>query len=406
MIRSLRGLRVIDLTANVAGPFATQLLGDMGADVVKIERPGSGDDTRGWGPPFWGEGDDGVTFSALNRNKRSLALDLKSPSEREILDRLIEGADILVQNLRPGAFERLGYSRARLDELNARLIYCEISGFGHAGPRASDPAFDPLMQAYSGLMSLTGEEGRPPARIPVSVLDQGSGMWAVIGILNALLVRRETGVGAHVTTSLLETALAWEQPQLLGYLATGRLPARLGAGTPGIAPYGAFATEDAYIVIAAANDRLWARLCAALERPDLEADPRFARNADRVVHREALTTELEQTLRTRPAQQWVQRLGEAGVPVAPINTLDQVADAQQVREVGMLEPLEHPSSDRYTLVRTPLVTDGERFPIDRLPPELDADRDALLAELDWMTTNVSEEPGGARAGGSREEGER
>ena len=376
-VLGLAGVRVLDVTTNVAGPFATQILGDLGADVVKVERPSGGDDTRGWGPPNWPQSGESVTFSSLNRNKRSIALDLTAAEDRAVFERLLADADVLVQSMRPGAFERLGYGRERLQALNHALIYAELRGFGPLGPLADEPAYDPLMQAFSGLMSLTGEAGRAPVRIPVSILDKGTGLWTAIGILNALRRRDATGRGAHVVTSLLETALTWESTQLAGYLANGEVPEPLGSATAGIAPYQAFATADAHIVIAAGNQRLWQKLCVALERPELLEDERFADNSRRFENRDALERELTATLRTRPAERWVETLARAGVPASVIRRIDEVAEDAQVRALGALARVPHPTQEGYTLVHTPILTDGSRFPLRSNPPALDADGPAL-----------------------------
>lgn len=381
-VGSMSGLRVVDLTTNVAGPWATQILAELGADVIKIERE-SGDDTRGWGPPFWGDAHEGVSFSALNRGKRSVVLDLRSEAGRSIFERLVRDADVLVQNLRPGALERLGFDWQRLQQLNPRLVYAELSGFGHVGPRAQEPAYDPLMQAYSGLMSLVGEDDRPPSRIPVSVLDMGTGMWTAIAVLDALRSRDRTGAGAHLQLSLLETALSWMPFQLLGHLASGKVPRRQGSGTPGIAPYQAFETDDGYIVIAAGNQRLWESLCGAIDRPDLTADGRYLDNARRVENRDALVDELTGVLRTRPTDDWFARLQQAGVPCSPLNTLDAVVTDEQVAALGVVEQFTHPIDGHdYAIVRVPINVDGERHHIQRLAPRLGEHTAEVLAELD------------------------
>lgn len=368
MIGSLRGVRVVDLTMSVAGPFATQILGDLGADVIKVERPPAGDDTRRWGPPFWGQ--DSATFQGLNRNKRSLLLDLKAEGDRATLTRLLDEADVLVQNMRPGALARFGFGYETIRARNPRLVYCEITGYGPTGPLKDRPAYDPLMQAFSGLMSLTGEEGRAPARIPASILDQGTAMWAVIGILDALRRRDETGEGSLVQTSLLETALAWLPPQFMGYFAEGVVPPRLGSGTVGIAPYGAFPASDGWFIIAAGNDNLWRRLCDAIGRDDLLGDSRFTGNPDRVAHRAELTRELSATTREKDADHWLSVLTEAGVPAAPIQTIDQVVAHEQVRALGAFIPVQHPAIEGFQVIATPIRVDGGYYPVRMPPPAL------------------------------------
>jgi crotonobetainyl-CoA:carnitine CoA-transferase CaiB-like acyl-CoA transferase len=386
LITSLDGIRVVDLTTNVAGPFATQILGDLGAIVVKVERPGTGDDARSWGPPFWDPADEqmSVSFSALNRNKRSVVLDLKSDAGISVLRELVREADVLVQNLRPGALARLGLSAEQAQKLNPRLVYCEITGYGLTGPRAGEPAYDPLMQAYSGLMSITGEDGREPVRIPVSIIDKTTGMWAVIGIMNALRLRDREGRGSHVSASLLETALDWIGSQIMMYMASGQVLARLGSAAPGIAPYQAFATSDQHIVVSAGNQRLWQRLCATIGRPDLLENPRFATNADRFVNRKLLASEIEATLGQAGADQWLQMLTEAGIPCAPIRTIDQIPNDPQVASSEMLLPGRDDLLGELTFIATPVRTDGKRFSIERLPPRLGADTDDVVARL-WAS---------------------
>jgi len=380
MAGSLEGIRVIDVTMSVAGPFATQILGDLGADVIKVERPGVGDDTRRWGPPFW-EGE-GCHFMSLNRNKRSVELDLKTEQGRADFVRLTDSADILVQNLRPGSLTKLGLGHEELRARNPRLIYVDMSGYGSTGPLAGSPAYDPMMQAYSGLMSITGEPGRPPVRIPISALDQGSGMWVAIGVLDALRRRDVTGQGTHLETSLLQTALMWMPAQLTTYFADGVIPERLGSGTVGIYPYAAFPTADSWIVIAAGNQNLWERLCAAIERTELTRDERFLLNPDRVAHREELYEELAATLRTQPAEVWVKRLEESGVPTTPIRTVDQVAADEQVDAIGALPHIPHPRIPDFRAINLPIQTDGEYPEIRRVAPLLGEHTDEVLRELD------------------------
>lgn len=379
-MNALEGVRVIDLTMSVAGPFATQILGDLGADVIKIERPEVGDDTRRWGPPFW-QGES-ATFLGLNRNKRSIALDLKDADDLQVVRDLASTADVLVQNLRPGSLAKLGLGYEALSRLNPRLIHCDITGYGVGGPKDMMPAYDPLMQAYSGLMSLTGEAGGAPVRIPASILDQGTGMWVVIGVLAALRERERTGRGTHLNTSLLNTAIMWLPGQFVGYFADGTVPRRLGSGTVGIYPYGAFPTADKHVIIAAGNENLWQRLCAAMDRQDLLDDSRFALNPDRVSHREELFGELSQTLTTRECSYWLERLSSVGVPVTPVQTIDQVARDEQVRSIGAFAHVAHPRIDGLQLVNTPIQFDG-RYPSVRLvPPLLGESNDEIRAEVD------------------------
>lgn len=379
MHRSLIGLRVLDMTTSVAGPFATMVLGDLGADVIKIERPGVGDDTRYWGPPTW----DGQSchFNALNRNKRSVTVDLSSREGVDVISALASEADVLVENLRPGSLAKKGLGYEELRKANPRLIYTSISGYGAVGPLSMKPAYDPLMQAYSGLMSMVGAPGSAPARIPVSILDQGSGMWAVIGIFNALLDREATGLGSHVQTSLLGTALMWQPVQITNYFAAGQLPERLGSGAIGIYPYGHFATADKNIMIAAGNQRSWEALCGVLNRRDLLDDSRFDTNSKRVEAREPLRVLLEEALKERPADFWLSELDNAGVPSAPINELNEVLTGEQVRAAELIVDIEHPHIKEYRAVNTPLRDESGPLTGYRAAPDLGEHTEDVLAAL-------------------------
>ncbi len=376
MIGSLEGIRIVDVTMSVAGPFATQILGDLGADVIKVERPEVGDDTRRWGPPFW-EGE-GCTFSALNRNKRSVVLDLKNDQDRDSFVKLVSEADVFVQNLRPGSLTKLGLGHEQMRAHNPRLIYCDMTGYGLVGPKASAPAYDPLMQAFGGLMSLNGEEGRAPARVPASILDQGTGMWTAIAVMDALRTRDRTGIGAHIHTSLLNTALMWLPSQIMGYFAAKVVPQRLGSGTVGIYPYAAFPTSDNWVIIAAGNENLWQRLCGAIGREELTRDERFLLNPDRVAHREELFKELASTLGTSDSAEWVEKLTAAGVPTTPIQTIDQVVADEQVAAIDALPEVPHPRITDFRIVNMPIQIDGEYAPVRRVPPLLGEHNDEVL----------------------------
>jgi crotonobetainyl-CoA:carnitine CoA-transferase CaiB-like acyl-CoA transferase len=377
----LAGLLVADLTQNVAGPYCTQILGDLGAEIVKVERLGKGDDARAWGPPFWGQ--ESATFMSVNRNKRSLSVDLKADEGRAVVERLLGRADVFVQSLRAGAAEELGLGYARVAGLNPRLVYCSVTAFGTEGPLKDRPGYDPLMQAYGGIMSINGHPDQPPARVPVSVVDMGTGMWAVMGILAALRERDRTGHGAEVTTALFDTALAWSVFQMSHYFATGEIPRPQGSGTAMIVPYEAFPVVDGWVMIAAGSDALFVKATAALDVPALARDPRFVDNPRRVEHRVALQEALARVTRAMTADELLGRLQRAGVPSARVSTMDQVATAPQTEASGMLPAVKHPRLPDYRAVALPIKWDGERPPAARVPPLLGEHSAEVLAELGY-----------------------
>ena len=382
----LEGLLVVDLTQNVAGPFCTQILGDMGAEVVKVERPGRGDDARAWAPPFWG--DESATFMAFNRNKRSLCLDLKRDGGLEVLRRLVTRADVFVQSLRPGAIGELGLDYAKASTLNPRIVYCSITAFGTRGPLAALPGYDPLMQAYGGLMSVNGHPGQEPARVGTSIVDMGTGMWAALGVLAGLRQREATGRAVEVTTALFETALMWVSYHLMSYLGSGEVPQPQGSGTAMIAPYQAFPTADGYVMIGAASDALFQRLATALEAPALGSDPRFTDNPSRVRHREAVVEAVAVLTRARKTDELLERLRAAGVPSAPICTMDQVVQAPQTAASGMLVGAPHPRLPDYRSVGLPIQWDGRRPEVRRVPPRLGEHSADVLTTLGYTLDDV------------------
>ena len=366
--RPLAGLTVVELGHSVAAPFGGQILADLGARVVKIEKPGAGDDCRGWGPPFW-HGASSM-FQAINRNKLSAAVDLKDEAQRTSLQRFIVAeADIVLQNMRAGLLDKLGLGAAALRDSKPSLIWCNLSAFGAKGPLVSRPGYDPLMQAFAGIMSITGEDGRPAIRVAPSIIDQGAGMWAVIGILAALHRRAATGEGCVVDTSLFETALSWMNSSTAGYLATGRVPGRHGSEQPSLAPYKVYRAADGEIMVACGNDNLFKRLAGALAHPEWIGDPRFASNGDRVVNREALNVAIEDVLQTRTVDHWLAVLEAVDVPVTRLQTVDQVAAHPQTEALGMLQPT---PDGVMQLMGVPLSFDGERPPLERAPPALGA----------------------------------
>ena len=363
----LAGARVLDVTTSIAGPFCAEILAALGADVIKIERPDTGDDGRAWGPPFWNG--EGAMFLSVNAGKRSLALSLRSEQGREVLFRLAERSDVFLQGLRPGLSEQLGLGASAVRERSPRLVYCSIGAYGRVGPLSDEPGYDALMQAAGGLMSMTGEPGRPGVRVGSSLIDMGTGMWAALGITAALLDRERSGEGAEVDTSLYETALGYIGYHLVGFLADGSVPKPEGTVFPMVAPYQVFPTQDGELMVAGGNDRLFLKLCTALELSELAEDPRFRTNSDRVSNREVLVELLSPRLRERRTAEWSELLSRAGVPAARVADVADVATSEQTRALGILQPLEHPSIPDLRLAALPLSFDGERAQ-HRLPPPL------------------------------------
>ncbi|HKV44900.1 MAG TPA: CoA transferase [bacterium] len=377
----LDGLSVLDLTRNVAGPYCTMILGDLGAEVIKIERPGSGDDTREWQPPAWNGRS--TTYLGLNRNKKSLAVNLDDADGTAIVHRLAARADVVVESFRVGSMAKRGLGYEQVSAENPRVIYCSITGFGLWGPHRDRPAYDPIIQAYSGIMSMTGEPTGPPVRVGPSVVDMGAGLWGALGILGALYQRQRTGRGSRVDTSLLEVGVAWIGYHLPGYLATGKIPGRMGSRSPMIAPYEAFAARDGYLQLAAPNDQIFVRLCLALELTGLVDDGRFRTNAARIANREALHEALEARLRTHTAARWEEILLAQRIPCSRIRTVDEVAVDPQVEALRLLMPVEHPAIAGLRLIDLPVAIDGERAANRGAPPDLGQHSQEVLAGLGY-----------------------
>lgn len=362
----LAGLRVLDFTQNLAGPFATQILGDLGADVIKVEPPG-GDPARRWGPPF--VGGNSHLFQAVNRNKRGVILDLKTQRGRERALELAAGSDVVLQALRRGVAERLGIGYDAVRAANPEVIYVSVTSHGTEGPLADDPGYDPLMQARSGLMSVTGDPEGDPARVGTSIVDLGTGMWTAIAVMGAAMEREKTGRGCHVTASLLDTALAWMSYQMTSYLDTGALPERMGTGLAMIAPYQGFPCTDGSVMIAAGNDVIFGRLCDALGLK-LAEDPDFRSNASRVANRERLAGIIGECTRRLSAEALLGVLRRHRVPAAPIHTVASALADPQTAATGMLRRCDHPRIEDYVDVAMPVRWNGRRAALRRYPPEV------------------------------------
>ncbi len=365
----LAGLVVLELGHSVAAPFAGHVLADLGARVVKVEKPGSGDDTRTWGPPF--VNGTACTFLALNRNKHSIAMDLKQPGDVAALQAFIDAeVDIVFQNMRPGVVEKVGLDATSLMHAKPGLIYCNMWAFGAKGPMAGLPGYDPLMQAFGGIMSVTGQPEAEPARVGPSLVDVGTGMWAVIGILSALQRRQTTGLGCVIDTSLFETSLSWMQSFAASYLATGKVPVRRGSGHPTLAPYRVFKAADDYLMIAAGNDSLFTRLARALGHPEWPADERMANNPQRVLNRDFVDRTVQEVIGCRPRDEWIKILEAAGVPCAALQTLDQALGHPQTAALGMVQKTPDGSA---SLLGLPISFDGVRPALKKSPPALGDD---------------------------------
>jgi crotonobetainyl-CoA:carnitine CoA-transferase CaiB-like acyl-CoA transferase len=376
--RPLSGLSVVEIGHSVAAPYAGMILGELGAEVIKVENPKGGDACRGWGPPFT-EGT-ATAFCAFNRAKRGITVDLGDPAQVAKLRGLIrDRADVLIHNLKPGTLDRCGLAAAALTAEKPSLVYCNIGAFGAVGPLRERPGYDPMMQAYGGLMSLLGEDGRPPVRVTVSIIDMATAMWAVIGILAALQERARTGRGGIIDGSLFETTLAWMTLPIAAYLANGEVPKRYGSGIEQIVPYQAFAAADGHLMVAAGNDNLFRRLCAAIGRPGLAEDPRFRTNKDRVLNRGSLIPILADLFAAEPVAVWASRLEAAGIPNSPIQTLEQVVDDAQTAAVGIIQSWT--GATPLSLVGLPLSFDGARPPFAKLAPRLGEDNAEILDPL-------------------------
>jgi crotonobetainyl-CoA:carnitine CoA-transferase CaiB-like acyl-CoA transferase len=374
----LAGIRVLDLTRVLAGPFCSMSLGDMGAEVIKIEEPGKGDDTRGW-PPF--AGGEATYFLSVNRNKKSLTLNMKATEGQEILRKLVARSDVVLENFRPGTMERLGFGYDSLRRLNPRLIYCSISGFGESGPEASRPGYDLIVQGESGIMDLTGFSDGPPVKVGNSIADLVAGMAAAQGIVLALLSRQRSGKGQKVEIGMLDVMASLLTYQAGLYWNAGGRPARRGNQHPSIVPYEVFQAKDAYLTLGVANNSLWERCCRAIGRAEVAQDPRFDSEAHRVANRGALIPLLNEVFATRPADEWLKRLEDAGVPAGRIRSVAEVCESAHLKARGMAVRLSHPKAGGITVMGVPIRLWDTPGAASAPPPLLGQHTDEILTRL-------------------------
>jgi crotonobetainyl-CoA:carnitine CoA-transferase CaiB-like acyl-CoA transferase len=384
MSGSLDGVVVLDLTRVLAGPLCTMMLGDLGAEIIKVERPGRGDDTRSWGPPF--QGTESAYYLGVNRNKRSLGLDLSSEAGLEVLRALVKEVDVVIDNFKIGTLERWGLDSDWFEAEAPGVVRCTISGYGSTGPKAGAPGYDFILQAETGLMSITGEADGPSMKLGVAIVDICTGMLATISVLSALRARDETGEGQRTEVTLHDTGLLMLANVASNHLISGEDPARYGNGHPNIVPYRTFQAADGEIAIAVGNDDQFARLAQLLERPEWASDPRFTRNRDRVVNRELVDSMIQEAISAKPRAAWIDALDEAGIPSGPINTVAEALDSPQTRGREMVTEIEHPVIGMMRTLGLPIRQEGTPASIRRHPPMLGEHTDEILAEYLSMSS--------------------
>jgi crotonobetainyl-CoA:carnitine CoA-transferase CaiB-like acyl-CoA transferase len=386
MKRALDGIRIVDFTKALAGPYCTMHLADMGAEVIKVEMPGTGDDSRGWGPPFI-EGE-AAYFLSINRNKKSITLNLKDERAKGIALKLIEESDVVVESNRPGVMKKLGLDYECAKKVNPRVIYCSISGFGQTGPYRKRPGFDQVIQGYGGIMGLTGEAGGPPIKVGIAVTDIATGMFAAMGILMALYYREKTGKGQYIDASMLDGQISWLTYQAGRYLASGEVPQRIGSAHPLIVPYQDFEASDGFINIAAGNDNLWRKFCEVTGLQDIVDDPKFATNAKRVENRDEAVEIISKVTATKTIQEWLDILNNAGIPCGPIYTVDRVFADPHVLAREMLVEVNHPKCGKIKVTGSPVKFSETPAEVVTAPPSLGQHNDEILQGLGYSSDDI------------------
>lgn len=382
----LEGLKILDLSRQLAGPFATMTMADMGAEVIKVEPPGKGDDSRSWGPFAAGES---CYFFSANRGKKSIVVDLKTEKGKEIIKKIAAESDVVIENFRTGVMERLGLDYSVLKKVNPGIIYCHITGFGEDGPDANRAGVDIALQAFTGIMSLTGYPNQPPVRVGLSLCDIATGMFAVIGILGAYNAKKETGKGQKVSVSLMESMISWLSYHGVGYLVKGEIPGKYGSGMANIEPYRAFKTKDGYVVIGVGNDRNWARLCNVLGRPELANDERFRTNPARMENKEELLAMLNEFFETKGTKEMETAINEQGIPCSAVKNIAEVLADPQVKARKMVADLPHPDVPELKVLRTPIsFTDGTNM-TDIYPPRLGEHSVEVLEKLSYSAEEIN-----------------
>jgi len=383
----LAGLTVLDLTRVLSGPYCTMVLSDLGARVVKVEHPGKGDDTRHWGPPFIGK--ESAYFLSINRNKESVTLDFKPAEGREVLERLIARADVLVENFRPGTLDRAGFGWDAVRARHPRLVYASISGYGQTGPRREEAGYDAVMQAEGGLMSVTGDADRPGYRLGVAITDMVAGMYCAQGITAALFARERSGKGQRVDIGMLDTTAALLTYQAGNFFATGEIPKRKGNQHATIAPYETFTTGDGEIVVAVGNDEIWKRFCVAIGLPELGADPRFTANKDRIANYDAMRPPIDRAFRTATSAEWIARLNAAGVANGEVRNIEQMLNDPQLAARDMIETLTHPTVGATRVIGAPIKLSENPASVRTPPPVLGQHTDAVLGEIGFDAAAIA-----------------